>query len=137
MNDDIEEVDRKDAALKQWECVFNELCTDGVLRSVVICPRCVMRIERCDPPHKIGDGTASSAIIYRAPQKDYFDINEVRTEREIFLFESFEIITSALGTSIAACDIRTDSLYHAKKIFAEHNIKYSLDFERPLSADGS
>jgi hypothetical protein len=117
---DKSKIQQLDEELHQWNVVFNELCVDGIYRPVYISPRSVTNVKRLDPPHKIGDYTANTLISYKEP--DSFD--GTGKSGEFFVFETIELVLSALGTTIAASDHYCTNFFLAGKEFESRGIKY-------------
>jgi hypothetical protein len=106
--------------LHQLQAAFNKLCDDGAFRPVFISPGIVTSVKQINPPYKIGNAEARTAISYQ--KSDSF--TGPGESGEFFVFEDIRMVLSALGTMIAATDNRTSSFYFAGKMFKEKGIKY-------------
>jgi len=93
----------------KWSMTFNEMCEDGVIRSVTIHPYKVSNIKR---PDQLADGVYYHRECKFGNVYSKFGINGgfcggtlvTQDNREILIFESFGRVMSAIGAMMTACE---------------------------------
>jgi len=103
--------------------VFNVLHPDGVFRPMRICQGDVKSVQKLDPPYKIDNAEAHTAI--KCKECDTFA--GFGKAYEIYVYEEIYDVLGALGSRASASMWKSMHCFYAGGHFASQGIKYAIE----------